>query len=53
MASGPDLRTNILLRSEQSGGHVSIMENVVARTAPDRPCTGTTSMRRSTCSKAS
>ena len=30
MASGPALRTNILLRNEQSGGHVSIMENVVA-----------------------
>ena len=30
MASGPDLRTNILLRNEQSGGHLSIMENVVA-----------------------
>lgn len=28
--AGPDLRTNVLLRSEQSGGHVSIMENVVA-----------------------
>ena len=30
MASGSDLRTEILLRSEQSGGHVSVMENVVA-----------------------
>ena len=30
MASATDLRTTILLRSEQSGGHVSIMENVVA-----------------------
>jgi quercetin dioxygenase-like cupin family protein len=30
MASATDLRTNVLLRSEQSGGHVSIMENVVA-----------------------
>jgi quercetin dioxygenase-like cupin family protein len=30
MASRQDLRTNLLLRSEQSGGHVSIMENVVA-----------------------
>jgi quercetin dioxygenase-like cupin family protein len=29
MASGPDLRTNVLLRSEQSGGHVSVMENIV------------------------
>ena len=26
----PDLRTNILLRSEQSGGHISMMENVVS-----------------------
>jgi quercetin dioxygenase-like cupin family protein len=30
MASAPDLRTNVLLHSEQSGGHVSLMENVVA-----------------------
>jgi quercetin dioxygenase-like cupin family protein len=29
MASGSNLRTNVLLRSEQSGGHVSVMENVV------------------------
>ena len=37
MASGPDLRTNILLRSEQSGGHVSIMENVVAAQSAGPP----------------
>jgi quercetin dioxygenase-like cupin family protein len=30
MASGSDLRTDVLLRSEQSGGYVSVMENVVA-----------------------
>ena len=30
MASAPDLRSDVLLRSEQSGGHVSIMVNVVA-----------------------
>jgi quercetin dioxygenase-like cupin family protein len=30
MTSEPDLRTTTLLRSEQSGGHVSLMENVVA-----------------------
>jgi quercetin dioxygenase-like cupin family protein len=29
MASLPDLHTNVLLRSEQSGGHVSVMENIV------------------------
>jgi uncharacterized cupin superfamily protein len=29
MASRPDLHTNVLLRSEQSGGHVSVMENIV------------------------
>ena len=29
MASAPELQTNVLLRSEQSGGHVSMMENVV------------------------
>ena len=30
MASVPDLYTNVLLRSEQSDGHVSVMENVVS-----------------------
>ena len=30
MASAPDLHTNLLLRSEQSGGHLSMMENVVS-----------------------
>ena len=29
MASPPDLRSSILLRGEQSGGHVSVVENVV------------------------
>jgi quercetin dioxygenase-like cupin family protein len=29
MASVPDLRTDVLLRSEQSGGHVSMTEIVV------------------------
>jgi quercetin dioxygenase-like cupin family protein len=29
MASTTSLRTDVLLRSEQSGGHVSVMENVV------------------------
>ena len=29
MASVPNLRTNVLLRSEQSGGHVSVIENVI------------------------
>ena len=29
MASVPELQTNVLLRSEQSSGHVSLMENVV------------------------
>jgi quercetin dioxygenase-like cupin family protein len=29
MASATDLRTHFLLRSEHSGGHVSVMENVV------------------------
>jgi quercetin dioxygenase-like cupin family protein len=37
MASGPDLRTNVLLHGEQSGGHVSIMENVVAAHAAGPP----------------
>src|ERR1700712_4297134 len=30
MASASDLQTNVLLRSEQSGGHVSVMENIVS-----------------------
>jgi quercetin dioxygenase-like cupin family protein len=29
MASVPNVRTDVLLRSEESGGHVSMMENVV------------------------
>ena len=29
MPSVPNLRTTILLRSEQSGGHVSVIENVI------------------------
>ena len=28
--TGPELRSQVLLRSEESGGHVSVMENVVA-----------------------
>jgi quercetin dioxygenase-like cupin family protein len=28
--SAPDLHTDVLLRSEQSGGHLSMMENVVS-----------------------
>src|SRR5919106_2489702 len=30
MPSTPELHTNVLLRSEQSGGHVSVMENLVS-----------------------
>jgi hypothetical protein len=30
MGSASDLHTNVLLRSERSGGHVSMMENVVS-----------------------
>src|SRR5215213_444221 len=33
----PDLRTNVLLHGEQSGGHVSMMENVVAARSPGPP----------------
>ena len=33
----PDLRTSVLLHGEQSGGHVSIMENVVAARSPGPP----------------
>jgi quercetin dioxygenase-like cupin family protein len=37
MASVPQLRTDVLLRSEQSGGQVSVMENVVAAHSPGPP----------------
>ena len=33
----PDLRTTVLLHGEQSGGHVSMMENVVAARSPGPP----------------
>lgn len=33
----PDLRTNVLLHGEQSGGHVSMMENVVSARSPGPP----------------
>jgi len=28
--TGPELRSQVLLRSEESGGHVSVIDNVVA-----------------------
>ena len=37
MASAPDLHTDVLLRSEQSGGRVSIMENVVSAKSAGPP----------------
>ena len=37
MASAQELRTNVLLRSEQSGGHVSMMENVVSAQSAGPP----------------
>jgi quercetin dioxygenase-like cupin family protein len=37
MAPTTNLRTNVLLRSEQSGGHVSVMENVVPAHNPGPP----------------
>jgi quercetin dioxygenase-like cupin family protein len=37
MASTANLRTNVLLRSEQSGNHVSVMENVVPAHNPGPP----------------
>ena len=37
MASVSDLHTNVLLRGEQSGGHVSLMENVVAARSAGPP----------------
>ena len=39
MASVKNLRTNVLLRSEQSGGHVSMIENTID------PGTGTVTVR--------
>ena len=44
MASVPNLRTNILLRSEQSGGHVSVIENVIPAHSADYPRTRTRTM---------
>src|SRR3954463_12259789 len=37
MASESDLHTKVLLRSEQSGGHVSVMENIVSAGSPGPP----------------
>jgi quercetin dioxygenase-like cupin family protein len=37
MASASNLRTDLLLRSEQSGGHVSMMENLVPAHNPGPP----------------
>ena len=37
MASASDLHTDVLLRSEQSGGHVSLMENVVSANSAGPP----------------
>src|ERR687898_468431 len=37
MASTPSLRTDVLLRSEQSGGQVSVMENVVPANSAGPP----------------
>ena len=52
MPSVPNLRTNVLLRSEETGGHVSVTEIVVPPHSAAR-CTHTTSTRPSTCSRAS
>ena len=37
MASVPNLRSSVLLRSEQSGGHVSMIEIVIAAHNPGPP----------------
>jgi quercetin dioxygenase-like cupin family protein len=37
MATAPSLRTDVLLRSEQSGGQVSVMENVVPANSAGPP----------------
>jgi quercetin dioxygenase-like cupin family protein len=37
MASVPELRANVLLRSEQSGGHVSVMEIAVRANSAGPP----------------
>jgi hypothetical protein len=49
MPSVPNLTTNVLLRSEETGGHVSVTEIVVPPHSAGPHCTGTTSTRPSTC----
>jgi hypothetical protein len=44
---------NVILRGEQSGGKIAVMDNVVSAGFPGPQSTTTTSTRRSTCSKAS
>jgi len=53
MPSMLNLRTNVLLRSEETGGHVSVIEIVVPPHSAGTRCTRTTSTRPSTCSRAS
>jgi quercetin dioxygenase-like cupin family protein len=37
MPSVPNLRSNVLLRSEETGGHVSVVENVIPAHSPGPP----------------
>ena len=53
MPSVPNLTTNVLLRSEETGGHVSVTDIVVPSHNAGPPLRRTTSTRPSTCSRAS
>ena len=53
MPSVPNLRTNVLLRSEETGGHVSVTEIVVPAHSAGPPLHTHDSTRPSTCSRAS
>jgi hypothetical protein len=53
MPAVPNLTTNVLLRSEETGGQVLVTEIVIRRTAPARRCTGITSTKPPKCSRAS
>ena len=48
-----DFQTRVLVRSEESGGHVAFVENASPPAGRGRRCITTTSTRRSTCSRAS
>jgi hypothetical protein len=49
----PAVRNKVMLRSEETGGAVSMIENFMPAGPPGRRSTRTTSTTRSTCSRAS